>query len=96
MDLEPGPELFQDLTWIWEGFRLLSRCRQWGTSGPLPLQLGELMEYTTLHSISDPDDLIDFINFAKLLDEEWLSDWYKKSEIRSKSNSKTGSRSRKR
>lgn len=76
--LDERPELFPDIQWIWEAFQVLGRSRPYGYGGPLPIPTSEVLAYCQLRGIHTWDDREDLIYFVNVLDNEWISDQYKK------------------
>jgi hypothetical protein len=46
-------------------------------SGPLPISLTEILAYASIHGI-EGDELEDFLWTIRILDAEWLSDFYRR------------------
>jgi hypothetical protein len=66
--LNSQPDLFPDLLWIWEGFMVLSTCRQYGMSAPQPIPLSEILAYCEYHQIDDVDERDEFLYHVQKLD----------------------------
>lgn len=73
--LNSKPELFGDLLWIWEGFMVLSTCRQYGMSSPQPISMGEIHAYCQFNGIYSPDEREEFLHHITKLDLVFLADW---------------------
>jgi hypothetical protein len=81
---DDGPELFEDLIWIWQGFISLSHSRSVGMSGPLHITFSEINAYCSLYSITGHRKKIDFADHVTLLDSLWIEDYYEKDSERRK------------
>jgi hypothetical protein len=71
------PDLYPDCVETWDAFMLLSGGRGNTMAGPLPISLTEILAYCQIHAI-EGEDLEDFLWTMRILDAEWLSDFYKR------------------
>lgn len=60
--LQDQPDLEPELRFVWELYHRLSRSREWGESGPQPIQVSEFFAYC------------DGVGIAGLSFREWLLD----------------------
>lgn len=75
-----GPELFNDLIWVWNGFLALSNSRSVGMAGPLHITYSEINNYCELYSIKGYIKKSDFADHVRLLDNLWIEDYYEKEK----------------
>jgi hypothetical protein len=73
--LNNRPELFSDLSWIWEGFMVLSVSRQIGMSGPQPITMSDVLAYCDFEQVRHPDDREEFLHHIQKLDQLYMADW---------------------
>lgn len=82
--LDGQPPLHPLILWVWEAFSVLDKGRQWGNSGPQPIQISELESYCRMNNIADHSDLVRYI---QKMDGEYLRDYREKLERKIKSKS---------
>lgn len=82
--LSSRPELWADLTWVWEAFTYLSSGRQMGFNGPQPIALSEILAYAEFRAITCPDEREELLHHVQKLDAVYLSDALAKSKAASK------------
>ena len=65
---------------MWTAFNQLSKFRQYGFSGPQPIQFESVRAYLELHRVDDPDEIEEFVHLIGVLDGEYLAYSYKEAE----------------
>ncbi|UOF80026.1 putative pre-tape measure chaperone protein [Caudoviricetes sp.] len=78
--LDEKPEIDEENSWINAGFITLSRSREWGVAGPLPLKLSEMIAWLDLHEIMDGDSRREFCMAIQQLDNVWFENRTKKQD----------------
>jgi hypothetical protein len=78
--LENRPELDAHLVGVWTAFNQLSRFRQYGFSGPQPIQFESIRAHLALSRVEDPDQIDEFIHLIAVLDGDFLKHSYREAE----------------
>jgi hypothetical protein len=80
--LENRPDLDAHLFGVWSAFNQLSKFRQYGFSGPQPLEFESISAYLALSGIIDPDEVDEYVHLLAVLDGELLKHSYAEAEKR--------------
>lgn len=70
--LKNRPELFEDLTPVWNAFAGLHMTRPSGF-GPCAVPMESIRVWLDLHEIHDLDDRVEFLELIQAMDAAWLA-----------------------
>jgi hypothetical protein len=72
--LENRPDVFEDLTEVWEAFWELAETRPAGF-GPGAIPFAEIVAWLNLHGVTRRQDREDYAYLIRALDRAWLNRW---------------------
>lgn len=80
--LEEEPELLPHLHWVWEGFSELNYRRGVSMSGPVPITMTDIEAYARFRGINSIPERDRFLNYLRILDQEWMTNHYSEAKKR--------------
>lgn len=63
---------------------MLSGGRGASMGGPLSISFQEILAYSKIYGIEDGEELEDFTQTIRILDAEWLLDFYRRQDSKTK------------
>lgn len=66
------PDVPDYLTWVWEGFTVLSSSRSVGFSGPNKITTADILAYLSLLEVTSSDTKQEFLYYITRMDDRFI------------------------